>query len=93
MKKHTPGGVCIQIGNFAFTGDTLLKEFPSHTNLPGENLSELRVSIEKILTSFKKDMILFPGHGGPWSLEEASKWWSINQSVKHGFQEEIKNVQ
>ena len=90
---HTPGGVCIQVANFAFTGDTLLKEFPSQINLPGENLSELRVSIEKILTTLKSDAILFPGHGRAWSVEEASKWWSMNQPVTHGFKEKMKYVQ
>ena len=83
---HTPGGDCIQIANFAFTGDTLLKKSPTSKNLPGENLSELRISVGRILTSLNVDTILFPGHGSAWRVDEAAKWWSMNQRVAHSYQ-------
>ncbi len=78
---HTPGSVCIRVMNFAFTGDTLLREFPNNINLPGENLAELYISVERILTTLEVDTILFPGHGDSWSLGEAAKWWSVNRRI------------
>lgn len=74
---HTPGGVCIFFSNIAFSGDTLLKGYFSHTALPGLNVADLHTSINNLLTALDRDTILFPGHGSPWPVIEAAKWWEL----------------
>jgi glyoxylase-like metal-dependent hydrolase (beta-lactamase superfamily II) len=72
---HTPGGVCYSFGNMAFTGDTLLNEYIGRTDLPGSDPFILKISVDRMLNSLSGDTLLFPGHGRPWTVNDAKSWW------------------
>jgi glyoxylase-like metal-dependent hydrolase (beta-lactamase superfamily II) len=66
---HSPGGVCLAIGQEAETartlvvGDTLFAGGIGRTDLPGGSLKTLLASIEHVLFKFPDDSIVWPGHG------------------------------
>ena len=62
-KGHSSGGIMILLGNYIFTGDTLIKGIKTVTKLKGASREKLIESIE-YLNSLKGDnYIIFPGHG------------------------------
>lgn len=72
---HTPGSICYFFGDVLFTGDTLLFEHVGRTDLPGGSVQEITQSISQLLAMDIGSVILFPGHGRPWPIEEAKVWW------------------
>jgi hydroxyacylglutathione hydrolase len=73
---HTPGSVCLRYGDLLFVGDTLLRGQRGRTDLPGGDADLLERSIAALLERFEGDLVLFPGHGEPWTLDEARRWWA-----------------
>jgi len=66
---HSPGGMCAALGSHAlFTGDTLLGNQRTPTQLPGGSAVELLTSLELILTAHPPDIMVFPGHGKAFPL-------------------------
>ncbi|MDO5755443.1 MAG: MBL fold metallo-hydrolase [Tissierellia bacterium] len=59
---HTKGGMCIHVGNYLFTGDTLFKQSIGRTDLPTGSMRSLLASLNKIV-QLDKDTIVLPGHG------------------------------
>ena len=41
-----------------------------------ETPAALERSIAALLEEFEGDLVLFPGHGEPWTLDEARRWWA-----------------
>ena len=72
---HTPGSVCFVGSDFVVSGDTLLREAIGRTDLPGGDGVALLSSIEMLLARMPDAMVLFAGHGKPWSFGEARAWW------------------
>lgn len=72
---HTYGSTCYKFGSFIFTGDTLLFEKTGRTDLPEGDKKKIKESIDRLLKICKPETILFPGHGRPFTGEEAKKWW------------------
>lgn len=64
---HTPGGVCYQIGDALFTGDTLFAGGIGRIDLGG-NAQEMRASLER-LSNLCGDYEVYPGHMGSSSLD------------------------
>jgi hydroxyacylglutathione hydrolase len=66
---HSPGGVCLQIGNrdepgkHLFVGDTLFAGSIGRTDLLGGDYRTLLQSITTVLFSFEDDAQVHPGHG------------------------------
>lgn len=60
---HTPGCICIKVGNVLFTGDTLFKAGIGRTDLPGGNDAELQNSIKSRLFILNDEICVYPGHG------------------------------
>jgi hydroxyacylglutathione hydrolase len=60
---HTPGSICLQMGNRVFTGDTLMYRGIGMTVLPGSSRRQLIESIHNRLMVFPDDTLLYPGHG------------------------------
>ena len=58
---HTAGGVCIQIGNALFTGDTLFPGACGRVDLPTSNPRQMRQSLVT-LGHFPEDTQIFAGH-------------------------------
>ena len=65
---HTPGGVCLKVGDTLFTGDTLFRGSMGRTDLPGGSYSQLMASL-KTLADLPGDYKVYPGHEGPSTLE------------------------
>jgi len=78
---HTPGGTCFRRGNLCFVGDTILRGKSGRTDLPGGDEHALARSISALLGEFGDDCILLPGHGEPWNVAEARRWW-VQQGVR-----------
>lgn len=58
---HTAGGVCIQVDNFVFTGDTLFPGACGRVDLPSSDAREMRKSLLK-LSKLPDDTQIFAGH-------------------------------
>jgi glyoxylase-like metal-dependent hydrolase (beta-lactamase superfamily II) len=88
LPGHTQGGVCFHFGGIAFTGDTLLNEFIGRTDLPGADAAALAKSITTLLNTLPDDTLLFPGHGKPWTVATATRWWENQQESACEYREE-----
>ena len=60
---HTPGSICLHLGNKAFTGDTLMHRGIGTTFTLGSSRRQLLESIHSRLMALPDDTILYPGHG------------------------------
>ncbi len=58
---HTAGSVCIQIGNFLFTGDTLFPGACGRVDLPSSDPRKMLESLKRI-ASLPEETILYAGH-------------------------------
>jgi len=58
---HTDGSVCLLIGNFLFSGDTLMRNAVGRTDLPGGNRERLLQSIRKLM-DLPGDTVVCGGH-------------------------------
>lgn len=61
---HSKGGLCYQIGNMLFSGDTLFAQSVGRTDLPGGDYEVLEKSITEKLFTLDDDLVVLPGHGG-----------------------------
>ena len=66
---HSPGGVCLQVGQAdaggsdLFVGDTLFAGSIGRTDLPGGDYDTLIASIRGVLFAFGDQAVVYPGHG------------------------------
>jgi glyoxylase-like metal-dependent hydrolase (beta-lactamase superfamily II) len=60
---HCPGGVCLQVGDDLFVGDTLFAGSIGRTDFPGGDYSTLMASIKNVLFGFGDGARVHPGHG------------------------------
>jgi glyoxylase-like metal-dependent hydrolase (beta-lactamase superfamily II) len=66
---HSPGGICLLIGDLLFSGDTLFCQGIGRTDLPGGCFEKLKNSIaEKLFSSLNDEVKVFPGHGPATSI-------------------------
>lgn len=66
---HTPGGICIQVGEHLFTGDTLFKGSIGRTDLYGGNMQTLNKSLNQ-LKKLSHRLRVHPGHGESTTLRD-----------------------
>ncbi|MBN1516632.1 MBL fold metallo-hydrolase [Candidatus Sumerlaeota bacterium] len=66
---HTPGSVCLVIGDHLFTGDCLFRRGMGRYDLPGGDLEALKQSLRK-LASFEEKLKVHPGHGPATTIGE-----------------------
>jgi glyoxylase-like metal-dependent hydrolase (beta-lactamase superfamily II) len=59
---HTEGSVCLQMENFLFSGDTLMRGAVGRTDLPGGNRDQLLNSVRGLM-SLPAGTIVCGGHG------------------------------
>lgn len=70
---HTPGGVCYQVGDVIFSGDTLFQLSVGRTDFPGGDAAALKKSVQR-LRDLPGEYTICPGHGSPTYLsQERSK--------------------
>ncbi|NLK08036.1 MAG: MBL fold metallo-hydrolase [Firmicutes bacterium] len=60
---HTPGCICIKIGDALFSGDTLFAGSVGRTDLPGSSETALYKSINEVILPLPKHTAIYPGHG------------------------------
>ena len=65
---HSPGSICIEMANFVFTGDTLLRDTPVITRCPYGSRREYKQKALPYLQSVPKDRLVYPGHGEPFVM-------------------------
>lgn len=66
---HTMGGVCYQVQDALFTGDTLFAQGYGRTDLFGGSWTQLLSSLRRLL-SIKENLRLYPGHGPAADLNQ-----------------------
>ncbi|WP_270646699.1 MBL fold metallo-hydrolase [Paeniclostridium hominis] len=59
---HTKGGMCINVGNHMFTGDTLFAGSMGRTDLYSGDNKQMQKSLSR-LKNYEDDIIVYPGHG------------------------------
>lgn len=60
---HTRGGVSYNYKNFLFSGDTLFKGSIGRYDLPTSNKAQLTRSVNMMVSKFRDNTIVYPGHG------------------------------
>jgi glyoxylase-like metal-dependent hydrolase (beta-lactamase superfamily II) len=74
---HTAGSVALSIGGaFVFTGDTLFRERIGPTTYPESDPAAISASVASLLEVLPARCVIFPGHGRPWTIGAAQRWWS-----------------
>lgn len=71
---HTPGGICIKIGNDLFTGDTLFAGSIGRTDFEGGSYDEIISSIKDKLVKYPDETIVYPGHGPSSTIGREKKY-------------------
>ena len=69
---HTPGGVCLQVGDALFTGDTLFQGSMGRTDFAGGSYEQIMESLKR-LGQLPGDFHVLPGHMGASTLETERK--------------------
>jgi hydroxyacylglutathione hydrolase len=67
---HSPGSVCLSLGEVLFTGDTLFAGGVGRTDLPGGSWEELEASLRRLVEEFEPATRILPGHGPSSTLEQ-----------------------
>ncbi len=60
---HSPGGVCLLLGDALFSGDTLFRLSIGRSDIPGGSMDTLMVSIKTKLFPLPNELKVYPGHG------------------------------
>ena len=67
---HTPGGVCLSVGDDVFTGDTLFAGGIGRTDLPGGSWPTLSDSLRRLVDELARATRIHPGHGPSSTMAE-----------------------
>lgn len=70
---HSMGGVCFQIGDVVFTGDTIFAGSIGRSDFPGGSMDELTASIQNKLYVLNDNVVLYPGHGDETTVGEEKR--------------------
>ena len=69
---HTPGGVCLLVGDALFTGDTLFQGSMGRTDFEGGSYEDIMASLAR-LAKLPGDFHVLPGHMDASTLERERK--------------------
>lgn len=74
---HTPGGICLLVGDALFSGDTLFAGSIGRTDFPNGDQEQLLDSISRRLLVLPDETIVYTGHGSQTTIgiERASNPW------------------
>ena len=67
---HTDASISFIVGDFLFTGDTLIKDERTVTKLPTGSITRLTESKELFKSMQGKEYMIFPGHGETLLLDD-----------------------
>lgn len=69
---HSPGSaIYIFAGQYVFTGDSLIQDTPTLLKLPGSDKFAFKEITRPFLQSLGNNVMVFPGHGEPFKINEA----------------------
>jgi glyoxylase-like metal-dependent hydrolase (beta-lactamase superfamily II) len=74
---HSKGGVCFQIGNLLFTGDTLFYHTYGRVDLPEASIKDMRGSLDKLL-NMEENLVVYPGHGIETTIGQEKDYYDHN---------------
>ncbi|MHC1704345.1 MAG: MBL fold metallo-hydrolase [Tenuifilaceae bacterium] len=67
---HSDGSICIQVNNYLFTGDTIIKGEKTVLKLPNSNKNSLLKSLKIIESICSPDTLILSGHGDSFYFEK-----------------------
>lgn len=70
---HTPGSVCLKMGDVLFSGDTLFQGSCGRTDFPCGSLEQMKASMKR-LSQIPENCTVYPGHGPETTLDEEKKY-------------------
>jgi hydroxyacylglutathione hydrolase len=70
---HSPGGICLLVGNHLFSGDSLFAGSVGRTDLPGGEHDTLIAGVKKHLLVLPEDTLVHPGHGPDTTIGEEKR--------------------
>ena len=70
---HTPGSVCLLLGDQMFSGDTLFEGSGGRMDRPGGDQLQMHQSLNR-LVSLQADYHIHPGHGGSTTLAAEKRY-------------------
>ncbi|MBU1088125.1 MAG: MBL fold metallo-hydrolase [Candidatus Omnitrophica bacterium] len=71
---HTRGGICLQVRDVLFSGDTLFCHGVGRTDLPGGSFEALLNSInQKLIKGLDPQTLVFPGHGSSTTISQETR--------------------
>ena len=79
---HTPGSVCLLVGNHLISGDTLFPGGPGRTNSPAD-LQQTIASITSKLFALPDETLVHPGHGADGSIGASKREYTVFASKEH----------
>lgn len=79
---HTPGSVCLLVGNRLISGDTLFPGGPGKTDRPEDLQEEIR-SITSRLFELPDETVIHPGHGDDGSIGQSKREYAVFASREH----------
>jgi len=80
---HTPGGMCLYMHGYVFTGDTLFVGGVGRTDMPGASWSTMLNSIRKKLLVLPDETVVLPGHNyGSTSTSTIGREKSTNSFLR-----------
>ncbi len=84
IEGHSKGSSYIVLDNkYVFTGDSLIKDYPIIVSFPQGNKKIFQdVTIPLLESELKSDMVILPGHGEPFILEEIMNDGRINVETR-----------
>jgi glyoxylase-like metal-dependent hydrolase (beta-lactamase superfamily II) len=78
---HTPGSICLLGERLVFTGDTLFAGGIGRTDFPEGSLSDMRLSLQK-LVRLPDYLLIYPGHGAASTIGEEKR---VNPFLKSRY--------
>lgn len=75
---HTPGSICVFFDGLLFSGDTILNNLKTITNLPLGSKNDLKVSLKKI-KKLPGIQTIYPGHGDSFSISSLDLTTVLNE--------------
>ncbi len=68
---HSLGSISILLDDtYLFSGDTIFKDYPTATRMPGGSTKAFKQVTEAWLDSLPQDIVVYPGHTNPFRLSE-----------------------
>lgn len=79
---HTPGSVCLLVGNQLITGDTLFPGGPGNSRTPDALQQIIRSIVDKLYV-LPDDTLVLPGHGEDTTIGKSKQEYAVFASRSH----------